>query len=170
MVFGFLDCVRRVPDHRISGMTTYPLDEILLTVLVAVVCGADDWEAVEAVVEGALGWLRGFNTRGVEAAIRAQKPPASAESLFGVRPAGEHRDDQRLRVRPDLAGPTSEPFRRPLGGTPVGTGHMFGVRAVLAADIATLVDGDALAQWNTSTTRAVTRSSTSARMSVCGTE
>ena len=34
-------------------MTTYPLDEVLLAMLVGVVCGADDWEGVEAVAEGA---------------------------------------------------------------------------------------------------------------------
>ena len=60
MVLGFLDEMRRVPDHRIAGMTTYPLDEILLATLVGVVCGADDWEGVEAVAEGALDWLREF--------------------------------------------------------------------------------------------------------------
>jgi predicted transposase YbfD/YdcC len=57
---GFLDHMRIVPDHRIPGMVTYPLDEILLATLVAVVCGADDWEGVEEIAEGALGWLRGF--------------------------------------------------------------------------------------------------------------
>ena len=41
-------------------MTTYPLDEVLLSTLAAVVCGADDWEQVEGVAEGALDWLRGF--------------------------------------------------------------------------------------------------------------
>ncbi len=40
---GFLDHMRMVPDHRISGMVTYPLDEILLATLAGVVCGADDW-------------------------------------------------------------------------------------------------------------------------------
>jgi len=60
MVLGFLDQMRNVPDHRIPGMTTYPLDEVLLSTLVAVVCGADDWEEVEGVAEGALAWLQGF--------------------------------------------------------------------------------------------------------------
>ena len=41
-------------------MTTYPLDEVLLAALVGVVCGADDWEGVETVAEGALEWLRGL--------------------------------------------------------------------------------------------------------------
>jgi hypothetical protein len=54
MVLGFLNQMRNVPDHRAPGMTTYPLDEVLLSTLVAVVCGADDREGVEGVAEGAL--------------------------------------------------------------------------------------------------------------------
>lgn len=60
MANGFLDHMRIVPDHRIPGMVTYPLDEILLTTLVGVVCGADDWEGVEEAATGALDWLRAF--------------------------------------------------------------------------------------------------------------
>lgn len=60
MSLGFVDHMRVVPDHRIRGMVTYPLDEVLLATLVGVVCGADDWEGVEEVATGALDWLRGF--------------------------------------------------------------------------------------------------------------
>ena len=60
MSLGFLDHMRVVPDQRIPGMVTYPLDEVLLATLVGVVCGADDWEGVEEVATGALDWLRGF--------------------------------------------------------------------------------------------------------------
>ena len=60
MSLGFLDHMRVVPDHRIPGMVTYPLDEVLLATLVGVVCGADDWDGVEEVAAGALDWLRGF--------------------------------------------------------------------------------------------------------------
>jgi hypothetical protein len=60
MSLGFLDHMRVVFDHRIPGMVTYPLDEVLLATLVGVVCGADDWEGVEEVSAGALEWLRGF--------------------------------------------------------------------------------------------------------------
>ena len=60
MSLGFLDHMRVVPDHRIPGMVTYPLDEVLLATLVGVVCGADDWEGVEEVATGALDWLRDF--------------------------------------------------------------------------------------------------------------
>jgi hypothetical protein len=47
MTIGFLEQMKVIPDHRITGMVTYPLDEILLTTLVGVFCGADDWEAIE---------------------------------------------------------------------------------------------------------------------------
>jgi predicted transposase YbfD/YdcC len=57
---GFLDQIRVIPDHRIPGMVTYPLDEILLATLTGVVCGADDWEGIEEVANRALDWLRGF--------------------------------------------------------------------------------------------------------------
>ncbi len=60
MSLGFLDHMRVVPDHRIAGMVTYPLDEVLLATLVGVVCGADDWEGVEEIATGALDWLGGF--------------------------------------------------------------------------------------------------------------
>lgn len=52
--------MRIVPGHRIPGMVTYPLDEILVSTLVGVVCGADDWEAVEEVTSWARDWLRRF--------------------------------------------------------------------------------------------------------------
>ncbi len=60
MGLGFLDFARKIPDHRIVGMTTYPLGEILLATLAGVVCGADDWEGVETIGEAALEWLRRF--------------------------------------------------------------------------------------------------------------
>ena len=60
MTLGFLDHMRVVPDHRIPGMVTYPLDEILLATLAGVVCGADDWEGIEEIATGGLDWLRGF--------------------------------------------------------------------------------------------------------------
>jgi len=68
--------------------------------------------------------------------IRAQNPQTGAEPLLGMRPAGEHGGDQGLGVRPDLAGPAAEAIRRPLGVMPMGTGHVIGIRAVLAAHVA----------------------------------
>ena len=112
-----------------------------------------------------------FDADRVEAATRAQNAKAGAEPLFGMRPAGKHGADQAFGVRSDLAGPTAEPIRRPLGVAPVGIGHMIGVRAVLAAHVMALMDANARwPRWKISTDRAVIRTSTSARMSGCGTE
>src|SRR5271165_885369 len=86
-----------------------------------------------------------FDADRIEAAIGAQNAKAGAEPLFGMRPAGEHGADQAFGVRPDLAGPPAEPIRRPFRVAPVGAGHMVGVRAVLAAHGASLMDADALA-------------------------
>jgi hypothetical protein len=50
---------------------------------------------------------------------------------------------------------------------------VVGIGAVPATAVAALMGGDMAIRWprwNTSTVRAVTRTSTSARMSVCGTE
>ncbi len=41
----FLDHIKTVEDHRIPGMTTYPLDEVLLTVLVGLLCRMGDFDA-----------------------------------------------------------------------------------------------------------------------------
>ena len=75
MRLGFLDHMRVVPDHRIPGMVTHPLDEILLAALVGVVCGADDWDGIEEIATGALDWLRGFlpYTNGVPTAQTFRK-------------------------------------------------------------------------------------------------
>lgn len=60
MTIGFLEQIKEIPDHRIAGMVTYPLDEILLATLVGVLCGADDWEAVELLTREYLAWLKKF--------------------------------------------------------------------------------------------------------------
>jgi len=60
MTISFLEQMRVILDHRITGMVTYPLDEILLATLVGVLCGADDWEAIELLSREYLGWLKQF--------------------------------------------------------------------------------------------------------------
>jgi predicted transposase YbfD/YdcC len=57
---SFLEIMRSVPDYRVVGMITYPLDEILLATLVGVLCGADDWDEIEDMSEAYLDWLRQF--------------------------------------------------------------------------------------------------------------
>jgi DDE_Tnp_1-associated len=58
MTISFLEQMKVIPDHRITGVVTYPLDEILLATLVDVLCGADDWEAIELLSREYLGWLK----------------------------------------------------------------------------------------------------------------
>src|SRR5271163_4814452 len=86
-----------------------------------------------------------FEPGRIDAAIGVQNAQTGAKPLFGMRPAGENGADQALGIGSDLAGPTAEPIRRPLGVTPMRTRHVLRVRAVLAAHVAALVDRDALA-------------------------
>lgn len=39
--------MKEIPDRRVTGMVTYPLDEIPPATLVGRLCGADDGEAIE---------------------------------------------------------------------------------------------------------------------------
>jgi len=57
---NFLDYIKVVEDHRIPGMTTYPLDEVLLTVLVGLLCRGEDFDEIEMICEEHLAWLRRF--------------------------------------------------------------------------------------------------------------
>jgi hypothetical protein len=58
MTISCLEQMKVIPDHRITGIVTYPLDEILLATLVGVLCGADDREAIERLSREYLGWLK----------------------------------------------------------------------------------------------------------------
>ena len=107
MCLGFLDYARKVPDHRIPGMTTYPRGEVLLATLVGVVCGADDFEGVETIGEAALEWLRRFLpfARGVPTA-------QTFRNVFRLIDSRRFRSVSRLgrkrRARPGgRIGPTS---------------------------------------------------------------
>src|SRR5260370_40925373 len=79
----------------------------------------------------------------IDAPIRAQDAKAGPEALFGMRPAGQHGDDQPFGARSDFAGPSAEPIGRPFGVAPMCTGHGTRVRAVLAAQGAPLMSADA---------------------------
>lgn len=47
-----------MPDPRVVGRTDHHLLDILVLTVCAVLCGADDWEAVEMWGEAKLDWLR----------------------------------------------------------------------------------------------------------------
>jgi predicted transposase YbfD/YdcC len=57
---SFLEHFSKLPDFRISGMVTYPLNEVLMSTLVGVICGAEDWEEIVLFSREHLGWLRKF--------------------------------------------------------------------------------------------------------------
>ena len=47
-------------DPRVIGRTLHKLDEILFLVLCAILCGMEDWEAIEDWGNEKLEWLRKF--------------------------------------------------------------------------------------------------------------
>jgi predicted transposase YbfD/YdcC len=57
---AFLDHFKDLPDHRQSGKVTYPLDEILLLSLLAVLAGAEGFTDIARFGERKLGLLRRF--------------------------------------------------------------------------------------------------------------
>jgi len=60
MTSNFLDHIKEIEDHRIVGMTTYPLDEVLLTVLVGLLCRVEDFDEIEMLCIDQLDWLQQF--------------------------------------------------------------------------------------------------------------
>lgn len=56
----FLNYINDIEDPRIPGMVVYRFDEILLTVLVSVLCRAEDLEEIEDTAIELLDWLRQF--------------------------------------------------------------------------------------------------------------
>jgi len=60
MSMNFLDHIRDIEDPRIPGMVLYPLDEVLLTVLVGLLCRAEDVDEIEDICMELLDWLRLF--------------------------------------------------------------------------------------------------------------
>lgn len=60
MSVSFLDHIRDIEDPRIAGMVLYPLDEILLAVLVGLLCRAEDFDEIADVCSELLDWLRRF--------------------------------------------------------------------------------------------------------------
>ena len=55
-----LDHIEALEDHRVPGMTTYPLDEMLLTILVGLLRRMEDFDEIAMFGEGQLEWLRRF--------------------------------------------------------------------------------------------------------------
>ena len=96
MSLGFLDHMRVVPDHRIPGMVTYPLDEVLLAKLVGVVCGATTGR----------GWRKSRRGVGVAARLSAvrKRHRDGADVAQGVFRLLDTQALQRLRRLGGLLG------------------------------------------------------------------
>jgi predicted transposase YbfD/YdcC len=80
---NFLDHIKSVDDHRIGGMITYPLDEILFCVLVGLLCRGEDFDEIEDICNELLPWLQRFLPfRGGVAPAQTQR-----RVLQGLKPA-----------------------------------------------------------------------------------
>ena len=90
MSASFLDHVRDIEDGRIAGMTTYPLDEVLLTVLVGLLCKMDDTDDISTFCDEQIDWLRRYlpfengvaPAQTLSRALRALDPKALARRLL----------------------------------------------------------------------------------------
>lgn len=60
MTDTFLDYFSGIEDPRISGIVTYPLEELIFTTLCGVLCGANDWVVVSEYGKGNLAYLGQF--------------------------------------------------------------------------------------------------------------
>lgn len=60
MAIAFLEHFEKVPDHRVPGLVTYPLNELLLSTLTGLLCGAEDWEDVVTLAQAHTRWLRRY--------------------------------------------------------------------------------------------------------------
>lgn len=60
MSVPFLDHIGEIEDPRVPGMVLYPLDEILLSVLVGLLCRGEDFDEIEDICSELLDWLRLF--------------------------------------------------------------------------------------------------------------
>ncbi len=54
---NFLDHIRAIEDPRVPGMVLYRLDDVLLSVLVGLLCRAEDFDEIEDVCTELLDWL-----------------------------------------------------------------------------------------------------------------
>lgn len=58
MSHSFIDHFSELRDHRVERNKRYPLMEILLLAICAMLSGAEGWEAMEEFGKAKLDWLR----------------------------------------------------------------------------------------------------------------
>ena len=57
MLSAFNEHFSPIPDHRRQSKVEHKLHDILLTLVVGVICGADGWEAIEEVAHNKIELL-----------------------------------------------------------------------------------------------------------------
>jgi predicted transposase YbfD/YdcC len=57
---GFLDYFEDLEDPRLDRKKLYPINEILLTTLLSIICGADSWNDIELFGKAKISYLRQF--------------------------------------------------------------------------------------------------------------
>ena len=60
MTQSFLEHIRLIDDPCIAGMIMYPLDEMLLSILVGLLCRGEDFDEISDICTELLDWLRQF--------------------------------------------------------------------------------------------------------------
>jgi predicted transposase YbfD/YdcC len=95
MSANFLEHLGEIEDPRIVGMVDYPLDEILLALLVGLLCRAEDFDEIEMMCEEHLDWLRrilpyanGIAPAQTLARTLARLDPRRLEDAFSAWTAG----------------------------------------------------------------------------------
>lgn len=58
MSINLLSHINKIKDPRIPGMVTYPLSEVILTVLIGTMCRGDDMDEIEFICTEDIDWMR----------------------------------------------------------------------------------------------------------------
>jgi len=58
MSINLLSHINKIKDPRISGMVTYPLNEVILTVLIGTMCRGEDIDEIEFICTEDIDWMR----------------------------------------------------------------------------------------------------------------
>ena len=62
MLADFNEHFSKIPDHRQQSKIDHELNDILLTLVVGVICGADGWEAIEEVAYNKIELLKKYGS------------------------------------------------------------------------------------------------------------
>ena len=57
---SLIEHVRIIPDHRVTGRCSHLLVDIIVIAIIAILCGADDWNSIEGFGKAKQEWFRRF--------------------------------------------------------------------------------------------------------------